>query len=527
MSLQWSLSREVPTDTAAIGQKVLKANNVYRQIGERFDELFPQESEFAFLYESLGRGALPPLLSALVTVFQMLEKVPDRQAAEFVASRIDWKYALHLPLDYAGFHWTDLLAFRNRLWKHKQERLLYDRFLAKLQDLGLIKRRGQMRTDSTHVLGVVERLSQLELVTESLRLALRAVSELAPDWAERLLPASFRETYSQQQSEYGLSQTQVRRKLIQAGQDGFWFLAQLDSSAPAHLRQLPAVTTLRTVLEQQFPQGPGAPPAERRPTGEGVIESPHEPEARFSAKRGQGWIGYKVQVTETCDAEYPHLIVDIAATSALANDAPQLPAIQERLQARDVLPGEQQVDQGYMSGEHLVTSAKRGINLMGVPLADTQSPAGFRQTDFPIDLAARQATCPAGQHSHVWSEKQDPDGGPPQILIRFASRTCRSCPFFGQCTQSAQGRSLTLHPYRAALLTRRAEAQTAAFREQLHLRAGIEGTISELTRAHGLRHARYRRLRKQGLQAYFTGIAANLKRLAQWWAGRQAVALAA
>jgi transposase len=526
MSLQWSLSREVPADTAAIGRRVLKADNVYRQIGDRFDALFPPENEFACLYDTLGRGALPPLLSALVTVFQMLEKVPDRQAAEFVASRLDWKYALHLPLDYAGFHWTDLLAFRQRLWEHQQERLLYDHFLARLQAQGLIKRRGQMRTDSTHVLGVVERLSQLELVSESLRLALRAVTAQAPDWAERLLPASFRETYSQPQSEYGLSQSQVRSKLLQAGQDGFWFLAQLDRTAPAALRQLAEVTTLRTVLEQQFPQGPGEPPAERRPTGEGVIESPHEPEARFSSKRGQGWLGYKVQVTETCDADHPHLIVDLEPTSALANDAPQLPAIQQRLQERDVLPAEQQVDQGYMSGEHLVTSAERGITLMGVPLADTQAPAGFRQTDFQIDLVARQATCPAGQPSQLWREKQHPGGGPPQILIRFAGGICRSCPCFGQCTQSAQGRSLTLHPYRAALLTRRAEAQTPAFREKLHLRAGIEGTISELTRAHGLRHARYRRLFKQRLQAYFTAIAANLKRLAQWWAGREAAALA-
>jgi hypothetical protein len=281
---------------------------------------------------------------------------------------------------------------------------------------------------------------------------------------------------------------------------------------------------LRTVLEQQFPKGPGALPAARRPTGADVIESPHEPEARFSAKRGKSWLGYKVQVTETCDADAPHLIVDIEATAALANDAPQLPAIQQRLQERDMLPAEQQVDQGYMSGEHLVGSAARGINLLGVPLADTQGPPGFRQTDFQIDMPGRQATCPAEQHSHVWSEQPAPAGGPPRILIRFAAATCRSCPFFGQCTKSTQGRSLSLHPYRAALLARRAEAQTAAFRNRLHLRAGIEGTLSELIRAHGLRHARYRTLGKQALQVYFTAIAANLKRLAQWWAGRQAAA---
>ena len=443
MSLQWSLSRQVPADTAAIGQVVLKEGNVYRQIGDRFDELFPQESEFASLYDTCGRGAMPPLLMALVTVFQMLEKLPDRVAAEHVASRIDWKYALHLPLAYAGFDWSDLLAFRTRLWEHQQERLLYDKFLAQLQTLGLIKRRGKMRTDSTHVLAVVERLSQLELVSESIRLALQAVHELAADWVAQLLPASFQEAYSQPQSEYGLSQAQVRSRLVQAGQDGFWFLAQLDRSAPAAVRQLAAIGILRNVLEQQFPQGPHEPPAQKRPTGAGVIESPHEPAARFSSKRGQGWIGYKVQVTETCDADRPHLIVDLEATGALDNDAPQLPEIQQRLQARDLLPAEQQVDQGYMSGEHLVKSAQLGINLLGIPLADTQAPADFRQTDFSIDVPARQAVCPAGHVNQVWSEKQNPQGEPPQLLIRFAGATCQACPYFGCCTQSPQGRSLT------------------------------------------------------------------------------------
>jgi hypothetical protein len=358
-------------------------------------------------------------------------------------------------------------------------------------------------------------------------MALQAVNELAPDWVRQMLPASFQEAYSHPQSEYGLSQAQVRSRLVQAGQDGFWFLAQLEQSAPLELRQLPEVSTLRTVLAQQFPQGPHKPPAPKRPTGREVIESPHEPEARFAIKRGQGWIGYKVQITETCDADLPHLIVDLEATAALDNDAPQLPAIQQRLQARDLLPAEQQVDQGYMSGEHLVKSAELGINLLGIPLADTQAPAGFRQTDFAVDVAARQALCPAGHANRVWSEKQDPQGRPPQILIRWAAATCQTCPFFGRCTHSPQGRSLTLHPYRAALLARRAEVQTEAFRQKLHLRAGIEGAISELVRMHGLRKARYRGLAKQRLQNYFIALAANLKRLARWWWAQQGAARAA
>jgi transposase len=517
MSLQWFLKREVPADTAAIGQVILPLHNPYRQVGDRFNDLFPQENEFAPLYFDTGRGAMPPLLMALVTVFQMLEKVPDRLAAEYVVSRIDWKYALHLPLTYTGFHFTDLYAFRQRLLEHEQERLLFEKFLLQLKGLGLLKARGTMRTDSTHVLGVVQRLSQLELITESLRVALQAVTALAAEWVTQTLPPAFPEAYSQPRSEYGLSEATVQQRLGQVGRDGFWFLNQLDHSAPAVVRHLPQVEVLRTVLRQQFPSGPGQPPTPKRKMGHEMIESPHEPEARFGKKRGQDWIGYKVQVTETCDEDLPHLIVDVEVTGALDNDAPELPHIQARLQERELLPSEQQIDQGYMSGQNLVESAKLGINLMGLPLEDTQGPEGFRQADFQIDEMQHQATCPAEQTSVVWAPHRMGPDRPPAIQLRFDGKTCRACPFFGRCTTSLQGRSLTLHPYRAELNARRAEAKTEAFREKLHLRAGIEGTISELVRAHRLRFARYRGKVKIGLQSFFTAVAANLKRVVRWW----------
>jgi len=515
MSLQWELGREVPDDTAAVGRVVLAEGNVYRQIGDRFDQLFPDESVFKPMYADTGRAAIAPLLLSLVTVFQMMDKVPDRTAAEMVGTRLDWKYALHLPLLYTGFHFTDLYAFRVRLLEHGQERLVFDQILANLKALGLLKPRGKMRTDSTHVLAVVHRLTQLELVTECLRVALRAATEVAPEWCERALPPTLREAYSQRQWEYGLSHAEVKRRLVQAGKDGFWFLAQVDQSAPEVIRRLPEVDTLRTVLSQQFPQGANGPPA-KRPTGKDVIESPHESEARYATKRGQGWIGYKVQVTESCDDDQPHLIVDLEPTGALANDSPELPNIQARLQRQGTLPGEQQVDQGYMSGENLVQSAERGINLLGIPLADTQGPQGFQQSDFHIDTGAQEAICPARHRSTVWSERTPGAKGPPATLIRFGARTCQRCPFFGQCTTSRQGRSLTLHPYRAALEARRAEAKTDAFRERLHLRAGIEATISELARGHGSRSARYRGKAKIRLQAYFTAVAVNLKRVMRW-----------
>jgi len=521
MSLQWELNRQIPEDTARLGQAILRADNTYRRIGDFFDDLFPSEEVFADLYESSGRGAIPPLLLELVTVFQMLEGVPDRVAAEWVVSRIDWKYALHLPLDYAGFHFTDLYAFRQRLLAHGRERWLLDELLVKLKGMGLIKQRGKVRTDSSHMLGVVERLSQLELVTESIRVALRVVGLVEPEWVDKHVPASFREVYERRQSEYGLSEREVTDRLVKAGKDGFWFLAQVEHSELRTIQELAEVKTLRTVLQQQFPSGSGKPPAPTRPSGGETIESPHETQARRSTKRGNSWIGYKFQVSESCDEDRPHLIVDIDVTPATANDCPELPKIQTRLKERDLLPGEQQVDQGYMSGKRLAESQALGIKLMGIPLNDTQGPQGFRQADFAIDEVAHQATCPAGHTNVVWSEKQAEDEPAPSISIRFDAITCQQCSNFGICTNCRQGRSLTLHPYRQLLNQQRDQAQSEDFKQKLHLRAGIEGTVSELVRAHGLRRARYRGLPKTRLQACFTAVATDLKRLARWLARSQ------
>jgi transposase len=529
MSLQWCLRSEVPEDTAELGRMVLAPDNIYRQIGDRFNELWPDQSVFAPMYCDTGRGAIPPLLLSLVTVFQMQEKLPDRVAAQMVASRIDWKYALHLPLTYPGFHFTDLLAFRQRLEKHGQERLVFDEFLKRLQALGLIRRRPNVRTDSTHVLGRVHRLGQLELVTESIRVALRAALKTDAVWCDQAVPPALREAYDQRQEEYGLSDTEVKARLLEAGKDGFWFLAQVDRSAPEAVRELAEVATLRTVLQQQFPDGPERPPA-KRPSGGDIIESPHETQARVGRKRGQSWLGYKVQLTETHDADRPRLIVDLEVTGATANDSPELSQIQQRLEERRIEPKEQRVDQSYVSAENLVESAERGIELLGIPLADTSAPEGFRQTDFEINEEEQEAICPAGHRSAVWSVRQHYPRqveGLPATQVRFAADTCQQCAFFAQCTTSRQGRSLMLHPYRHVLQARREEAKTEAFLERLRPRAGIEGTVSELVRGHDMRQARYRGEGRVRLQGYFTATAANLKRSIRWLASAEQKAGAA
>jgi transposase len=118
----------------------------------------------------------------LATLLQFAEGLSDRQAADAVRSRIDWKYALALELTDTGFDHTVLSEFRSRIVAGKAELLILDTLLSKLQEGKLLKVPSRQRTDSTPVLAAVRTRNRLERVGETLRQALNHLAIIAPDW---------------------------------------------------------------------------------------------------------------------------------------------------------------------------------------------------------------------------------------------------------------------------------------------------------------------------------------------------------
>ena len=143
----------MPPEIATWGAKHLPPESAYRYVG---DTLFMQwtDADFADLYHPEGKPAVSPVLLALVTIFQRYEHLGDRAAVHAVCTRLDWKYALHLPLDDAGFDARVLSAFRTRLLTQHAERRIFDTVLDQLKQHGYFKQRGTQRSDSTHVLAV-------------------------------------------------------------------------------------------------------------------------------------------------------------------------------------------------------------------------------------------------------------------------------------------------------------------------------------------------------------------------------------
>ena len=509
---------EIPEETAKLGHELLNKNNMYRLIGDLLVNLIKDE-DFADMYSSIGGSALSPVLLSLVLIFQMLEKLPDRLAAEAVRLRIDWKYALHLPLNWAGFHFTNLNHFRDRLLKHEAEYLVFERLLEKIVEMGFMRRRGKQRTDSMSVLGLIAKLSRLEMVWETMRMALKAIQAQDEAWLEQTVPEVYLEQYTIRQHDYDLKEGKVAEALCQAGADGLWLLQQLEKG-PAELRDLEAVQTMHTVWEQQFEwdeAGEYTGPREKL-DAHGLIQSPHEPEAHYRKKRAKSWQGYAGQVTETAEeAGDPNFITDVEATDAQVSDCNALPEIQKRLAERDLTPSEHYVDQAYVSGTRLAESAEQGIRLVG-PVANEAGPKEFKLSDFTVDLEQKEATCPEGKQALRWTTSRRPDG----TLNHTAhfDEQCASCSSRFRCTQAKAGRTITTHEHHDQVVQRRAEMETAAFWQAMKHRPPVEGTISQLARM-GMRHARYRGRRKVNLQSILTATAVNLRRLCRVWATGQ------
>jgi len=510
----------MPEDTAAVCQPLLPENNPYRLIGERLLDQFSEQA-YADLYAPEGKPAVSPVILAFVTVFQFLEKLTDRPAAEGVRVRLDWKYALHLPLSYAGFDFSVLSEFRQRLLTHEAEGRVFETLVQAFRAQGLIKSRGVQRTDSVAILTKVRDLSRLELVVETLRLAVQAMVKAAPDWSQRELPPSWEARYAPRFILQRHTETEKQDYEARIGAEGQWLLnrlAQLDT--PEAVRDLPAVQVLRTVWQQHFQAVNGQ--IRYTPTGHydghTQIQTPHDPDARYSRKRGFAWIGGKVQVTETDDVDYPHLITDIQATCSADTDYRALPAVQDRLHQRECLPAQQYVDSAYVSGPNLVASGQKEIDLVGpVPTVishQTKLPEGITTEQFVIDVASQQATCPVGLCVSSYG------GRPGKLRFRFPKDLCLACALHDRCCMGQGGRTVTVSPSYPLLQEARRRQTTDTFKQAYrHHRSGVEGCLSALVRGQGLRLSRYIGHRKRQLQALFTGAAANVKRAARWLAG--------
>jgi transposase len=539
MSLHPHVIVPVPEATARVARAAFPKGHPYLTVRDALGTVF-QDEDFAALFPAGGQPGLPPWRLALVTIMQWRENLADRQAAEAVRARIGWKYLLSLELTDPGFDFSVLSAFRDRLLAGSAEDLLLDKLLERCQALGLLKARGQQRTDSTHVLAAIRVLNRLELVAETLRAALNAVATVAPAWLQAITPLAWYERYSRRIEESRLPKdTAAREAYAQTvGEDGFSFLDAVEAAeAPKEARELPILESLRRTWQRHYERtvderaGAGGGPAHRvrfkanrefPPAAEGS-ESPYDAEARYRHKRDTQWTGSMVHVSETCEPTAPHLLTHVHTTPATVHEAQCTIPIQQALIDKEMPPREHFVDAAYIRSAFLVHSRdEQGITLRGPTRPSqgwqTQVEGAYTLEQFAVDWDQQQVRCPQGHLSSAWWEHGGGQGSRP-IIVAFDKHTCGTCPVRAGCTRAKHtGRRLRLPPqdqYEAL-----AAAQTWSASEegqQLYTRrAGVEGTLSQGVRAFGLRRTRYWGVAKTHLQHIAIAAAINIDRIVAW-----------
>jgi transposase len=214
-----------------------------------------KDEQFTALFPHVGQPAYAPWRLALISVLQFLEGLSDRQAADAVRGRIDWKYLLGLELTDAGFDHTVLPEFRSHLLKGQSEQLLFETWVTQLHEQGYLKERGRQRSDSTHILAMVHAKSRVECVGETFRHTLNTLAVVAPEWCLAHLEPEWTLRYDHRVEDYRLPKGEEARLALALiiGTDGKTLLdAVYAADAPGWLAEIPAVETLRRVWIQNY-----------------------------------------------------------------------------------------------------------------------------------------------------------------------------------------------------------------------------------------------------------------------------------
>ena len=252
------------------------------------------------------------------------------------------------------------------------------------------------------------------------------------------------------------------------------------------------------------------------------LQSPHGPDVTYSGHRGKG---YEVQVAETCHEENAtQLITHVGVTPSSGSDTDVSVPVVDGLAERKVRPDELFVDTAYGSGRDAFEASRRGTELVS-PVAgsapgnshegERDGPPPLTAADFQIDVTGEQATvCPAG---HPSIEEYELEDAPERVEVHFARTTCEPCPLRSRCPVKLDRRAgdyvLKADLVKVNIERRRRAEATEEWRKRYAIRAGIEGTNSELKRAHGLGRLRVRGGRRVRLAVYLKALACNFKRM--------------
>ncbi|HBH61357.1 MAG TPA: IS1182 family transposase [Nitrospiraceae bacterium] len=500
-------------DADHLCEHLIPADSFYRKLREIVAPLIKDEHFDTMYCKDNGRPSIPPALLAMATILQFYRNLSDREMERACMYDIEVKYALGLRLDERPFDHSSLGDFRKRLLENGKEKEVFDSILNHLVTAGLIKKNEIQRIDATHVIADIAMPTMIRLVKKSIFEILKPLKSRYKEAYERIateidLTEYTRETVN---NEGGVrpDPEKKKRKLVEVVNDARAVLRHTRAVGDRDIRRKKDM--LRRILQENLEKDEDGEVKEKihgdKPND--VLISPIDPDARFGRKsKTNKFFGYKANVTEAVDSRFITNIVAMPGNRQDGKTAVEAIAEQKEI---GLIPLKLIGDTAYGDGLNRKLLKEHGTEMVA-PLCVIRNPrtAGiFPKSMFECNEKKNTLTCPQGitvSQSYFDYQKDIK-------IFHFPMSKCNKCAVQSQCTRERNGRrSVGISTVNTELRDAERYNQTEQFKEDMKLRSPIEGKLSELVRYHGLRRARYRGLKKVGLQFYFTAAAVNIKR---------------
>jgi hypothetical protein len=232
-----------------VARTVLQPDNWYIQIGDQLPQLLAGVPANNSSMTNETSNEFSKLL-AMITLFQAHEHLTDHQAEDAGQLRIDWKYALHLPMVHPGIQARWLCDFRLNLYTSSESRSHLQQIINNMAKMNLWEDDTQIEAEQ--VVESICTLNRIKSVRDRMAAALEVIAIHEPDWLRGSILAHWYSRYT-----YGASQPQLNSNnpvaiAAATGKDILYLLTLLETSGPAYLAALPEIEALRRVLHEQY-----------------------------------------------------------------------------------------------------------------------------------------------------------------------------------------------------------------------------------------------------------------------------------
>lgn len=499
--------------------------------------LLEAESEFADLYSSqTGRPVWSVARKLGVCLLQEMLDLDDQRALDELAFDIRWQYALGFGEDEDPYlSRRSLCEFRSRLVEvdPQMERIrrLFERVRDEAMDaLGVDP--SIQRVDSTLVESNIRRRGRLDLIATTLKHFLKELQAEQPRLLGQLSEGLMEWAQAKNSRGWFTAPAGKSKQQEALEQLGSW-LFELKASFEEHesIKAWESFECAMRVLEEHFEWEPDPDPPPRKEAKPGAtsthlqvrkhavsqrddgttLQSPHDPDAA----KGHKGVGYMVHFSETCHNEKaPELLTDYLVETANQADQNKSKVIIRSQKHQGIDLVRLFADGGYMTSSALQTAADWGVTLNGpVSVATYDETQMLGRADFDWTDKGRIEACPAGQPP-VDHRLRTWDDGRRYLYAFFDPKTCADCPLSDHCITRTKGNQRLLALVPKLLLRDQAVARQrhGKWWDAYQIRSGIEATISELKRAHGMRKLRVRRMVRVKMAVGLKACACNIKR---------------